>query len=404
MTDRYPSNDNGHGIRTANIIDGLVQVGSVHVCLIDSSVDGVHPPSHPRFTSTVIRAHEWPRWIKPAWALSRRPAGLRYRHVRALREQVIALNASQAPWDLIWCSRARVHTLTQSLIYGPRIVDFDDLNDRLLRSVMRDRRDRFGRLRAGPRNVIDGLGARAWRLFQQRIATEAERVVVCSAQDRDYLAVSNATVVPNGYPLPRSSSAVSAELVNPRTRPGGPPSLLFVGALTYEPNRLAVKWIIDEVLPRIRPQVPDISFIVVGNHEGVSFPGMHASGVSYQGRVDDVAPYYKQATVAVTPIHSGGGTRLKVIEAFAHRVPLVSTSFGFEGLDVRPGRDLLVADDPAMFASSCVAVIKDDDYRRRLVESAFERYHARLTASATSDAVRKLAADILTMDHQLSRV
>jgi glycosyltransferase involved in cell wall biosynthesis len=268
---------------------------------------------------------------------------------------------------------------------------------------MRDRRDRFGRFKAGPRNVIDALGARAWHLLQQRIASEVDRVVVCSARDRDHLATANATVVPNGFPMPRRSSG-SVERANSPTRPGRRPSLLFVGALTYEPNRLAVKWIIDEVLPLVRPQVPDISFIVVGNDKGVSFPGMHASGVSYLGHVDDVAPYYEQGTVAVTPIHSGGGTRLKVIEALAHRVPLVSTSFGCEGLDVRPGRDLLVADDPTVFASACVAVLKDVDYQRRLVESGFERYGARLTASVTHDAVRKLAADVVKMDQQLSRV
>ena len=292
--------------------------------------------------------------------------------------------------------------LTRSLIDGPRVVDLDDLNDRLLRTEMRDRRDRFGYSKTVPRNIIDWLDARRWQALQQNIASEVDRVVVCSGLDRDRLAVANAAVVPNGYRLHDAPADAPARLTNPCAIPEGHPSILFVGPLTYEPNRLAVQWVLDEVLPLVRASIPDVSFVVVGDDEGVSFRGAHASEVLCLGRVDDVAPYYERATVAVTPLHSGGGTRLKVIEALARRVPLVSTSFGFEGLDVRPSRDLLVADDPAAFASACLAIVKEEGLRSRLVESGFNQYRSRLTAAATSDAARQLAVEVLTTGRRVS--
>ncbi len=388
VADRLPGIDNGNGIRIANIIDGLVRVGAVHVCLIDSTVDGVRPPADRRVTANVVRADEWRRWRKVAGAFGEWPPSIRYRRERALHDELTTIHGqSWMPWDLVWCSRARVHVLTRSVIPGPRIVDLDDLNDRLLLSEMGDRRLQSGRLVTAPRNLVDAVQARRWRRLQRDIAAEVDRVVVCSAYDQRYLDVPNAAVVPNGYPVPA---------VEPPPAGGEKaPSMLFVGPLTYEPNRLAVQWIAERVLPLVRREVPDFAFDVIGNDPRMAIGGTDAPGVRRHGYVEDVGPYYARATVAVTPLHSGGGTRLKAIEALARRVPLVSTSFAFEGLGLVADRDLLVADDPAAFAAACIAVATQPGLRSRLTDAGYRRFHHHLTAQASSDAVQRLASDVI---------
>jgi glycosyltransferase involved in cell wall biosynthesis len=389
ITDRLPGTDNGNGIRIANIIDGLVRIGAVHVCLIDSTVEGVRPPADRRLTANVVRAREWRRWRKVAGSLGPRPPSVRYRRERALHDELTTLHGqSWMPWDLVWCSRARVHMLTRTVIPGPRIVDLDDLNDRLLRSEISDRRLQAGWLATAPRNLVDAVQARRWQRLQRDIAAEVDRVVVCSALDQRYLDVPNAAVVPNGYPVP-------AVVPRPSDGDGRPPSMLFVGPLTYEPNRLAVQWIAERVLPLVRREVPDFAFDVVGNDLGSAAIGMTAPGVRRHGYVEDVGPYYAGATVAVTPLHSGGGTRLKVIEALARRVPLVSTSFAFEGLGLAAERDLLVADDPESFAAACVAVARQPGLRSRLTDAGYRRFQHHLTAEASSHAVQRLANDVI---------
>jgi glycosyltransferase involved in cell wall biosynthesis len=389
LTTRKPGLDNGNSIRIANVIEGLLEVGSVHMCLIDSLPDRQLFEPDPRITTTVISARERTRVRKGLDIFGTSPSSVPYRRGEALRHEVIT-RIGRTNWDLVWCVRARVHELTRAVVSGSRIVDLDDLYDQLLFTEIRDRRDELGSIRTGPRNLFDWVDAHRWRRLQQRIASEVDRVVVCSADDRDRLEVANAAVVPNGYPDPTSRPDGEAEPADERS-----PSFLFVGPLTYEPNRLAVHWMVEKVLPRLRDDLPGASFTVVGDDRDVRLPSVEGNGVVFTGHVDDVEPYYQRATVAVVPLHSGGGTRLKVIEALARGVPLVSTSFGIAGIDVDPGQDVLVADDPATFASTCRTVATHAPLRQRLVESGLQRYRERLMAAATSAAVRRLATDVL---------
>lgn len=83
------------------------------------------------------------------------------------------------------------------------------------------------------------------------------------------------------------------------------------------------------------------------------------------------------ADIAVVPIRFGGGTRIKILEAFAHGLPVVSTTVGCEGLDVIDGQHLLVADDPAAFAAACLRLSEDAELRTRLVTAAAELWKSR---------------------------
>jgi len=145
--------------------------------------------------------------------------------------------------------------------------------------------------------------------------------------------------------------------------------------MTYAPNIDAATYLVDAVLPRIRTLVSDVRCTIAGrvapackrHWEGV--PGVVVTG--FVPRIDDVLA---QADVVAVPMRMGGGTRVKILEAFAHRIPVVSTTIGAEGLGVSSGRELLLADSAQTFADACIELLSNPALRRRLVEAAFDRY------------------------------
>ncbi len=174
------------------------------------------------------------------------------------------------------------------------------------------------------------------------VADSRASVVVVSNRDRDLLGV-DAVVVENGTDIPTTTTDV------PEVG-----DLLFVGAMDYAPNRLAVEWWAAEVW---RPGMPPLT--VAGRNAG-TLPAMN--GVTNLGEVASVARLLDRAALVVVPLRHGAGTRLKVLEAFATNRPVLSTSKGVEGLDV----DCPVADDPESFRTAVTDLLADLPRRRAL--------------------------------------
>jgi polysaccharide biosynthesis protein PslH len=141
-------------------------------------------------------------------------------------------------------------------------------------------------------------------------------------------------------------------LAPPVRSPSEPLRVLFVGSGDYWPNADGIAWVVEEVLPRVRPRMP-VQFDVVGSPPLRPVAG---DGVTYHGRVAELRPWYEAAHVVVAPLFLGSGTRLKVVEALAHGRPLVSTTVGAEGLGLQPGEHYLRADDPEAFAAALADV------------------------------------------------
>ena len=384
MTDKVPGLDNGYGMRVFNVLAGLRAAGEVTACLVDSSTLGVRWPD-PDVESVVVRAENLRSWSRWARVAGRFPSNVRYEREPALRAE-IANAVGGAPWDVVWCSRLRVHLLTQGLDLGPRILDLDDLNADLLRSEMRDRRRRYGLIRTLPRNLHDAIDAVRWHRLERNAAASVDRFVVCSHEDLAHVGHGRGSVVPNGYPRP-------LQPISPT--PSATPGLLVVGSLGYEPNRLAVHWLVRDIMPRVRATVPDAELVVVGETGTNDTRRLNGPGVTFTGHVPDVAMYYADAAVAVVPLNSGAGTRMKVLEPLAYRVPLVSTSFGCRGHDLRPGTDALIADDTAGFAAACIDILRDPHLAARLATNGARRYATDFTSHATTSAVQSLVRDIV---------
>src|SRR5262245_53968509 len=143
--------------------------------------------------------------------------------------------------------------------------------------------------------------------------------------------------------------------------------LVFSGSMDWQPNEDAVLYFVDAILPRIRAEVPDVTFTVVGRNPTSRLREIaERAGALVTGTVNDVRPAMGAASVYVVPLRAGGGTRLKIFEALAMGKAVVSTTVGAEGLALQPGRHFVAADDPASFADSVVALLRDPERRVRL--------------------------------------
>lgn len=147
-----------------------------------------------------------------------------------------------------------------------------------------------------------------------------------------------------------------------------PNSLIFSGSFNYDANYEAMNWFVREVYPRILDQIPDADLIISGDHANKPLPSK--KNITLTGYVDDIKSLIASCSVSIAPMWSGGGTRLKILEAMAIGVPVVATSKGAEGLGAQDGEHLLIANDPDAFAKSVIRILKDKNFRDHLSTNA----------------------------------
>ena len=148
-----------------------------------------------------------------------------------------------------------------------------------------------------------------------------------------------------------------------------PATLIFTGALTYAANLDALTYFVREIFPLIKQEMPQTVLRVTGRYDGVKLPPeANDPNVELAGYVDDIKTLIANSCVSIVPLRVGGGTRLKILEAFALGTPVVSTSKGAEGLDAISEKHLLVADTPQAFATATLRVLREPQLRIQLVQ------------------------------------
>jgi len=163
--------------------------------------------------------------------------------------------------------------------------------------------------------------------------------------------------------------AIDAQKTPPVEGKPGSLNILTLGTLHYPPNVNGIRWFINEVFPIIQKSVKDVSLTVIGKNPPPDF--LQASEASHgaiqvTGYVPDLRPYLENATVMVVPVLAGGGMRVRILEAFANGMAVVTTTIGLEGIEAESGRDVLVEDTPAGFAEAVVRVLSDPELQRAL--------------------------------------
>jgi len=192
--------------------------------------------------------------------------------------------------------------------------------------------------------------------------------VVVSEEDRlalDTIAPGSSWyVAPNGVDTETFSPLTSADLR------GEGNTILFVGGATWFPNLDGMEYFAGSILPRIRRRCPKAECVWVGRIGDRIANRFRELGVRPMGYVDDVRPFLRTAACVVVPLRVGGGTRVKILDAWAMGKSIVSTAIGCEGLLARNGENLFVRDDPVEFAESVAMLLADPDLRLRIGQAA----------------------------------
>ncbi|MCO6495528.1 MAG: glycosyltransferase [Bacteroidetes bacterium] len=196
----------------------------------------------------------------------------------------------------------------------------------------------------------------------EKILNRFNLCVACSSEDVNYLinkhGLSNIRVFPNGVDIDTFSSGSGHDY-------SGNQNLLFTGNMNYAPNVDGVLYFVKEIFPIILKKQPQARFIIAGQKPVAKVKALAATNVEVTGFVEDIAEYYKNASVVVAPLRIGAGTQNKVLEALAMAVPVVCTNVGFEGLGIQSGEGVFMETDKMAFANNVIELLNNEDLRKQ---------------------------------------
>lgn len=209
------------------------------------------------------------------------------------------------------------------------------------------------------------------KYWETRYWREASRVVAMSEDDMKIMQaeVKNLKVdlVPNGVDSDYFDKEENLKKVKIQKNDG--PVVLFVGSSTWLQNREAIEILYKKVWPIILEKIPNANLWIIGKSVEHFFGKISAPNVRV-AEVEDIREAYFGATVMVAPMYGSGGTRYKNLESFASGLPVVSTSIGFNGLDVVDGQEVLVREKPEDLAKAAIEVIENNKLREKLAKNA----------------------------------
>lgn len=258
--------------------------------------------------------------------------------IRALR--------SFGPYDGVWVQRAFLASAARSAGFKADVVDVDDIDS----DKFQQRLALLGRYKS---RLIDVVELAKIRAYERTLTYRYQALVVCKEEDRQFFAhPSRCHVIPNGARVPPASSLGAAPKVD----------FLFIGSISYWPNKGAVEWFVAEILPLIRQKRPQATFLVAGRSaDRLASRLATVEGCTVISDPPEVDPLYRQARVVVVPMRLGSGTCIKSLEALAFARPLVSTSAGVKGLGLVDGRHAAIADSPEAFAGACLRLLSEPE-------------------------------------------
>ena len=211
------------------------------------------------------------------------------------------------------------------------------------------------------------------------------RAFVCSETDRQFLQrtmrIRNVEVIPNTI---RQINDV------PLTTDF---NVLFIGAYSYGPNIVAAEYLVREVWPRLAKMCPKARLLIAGpGHEAIPSLQNPPAGVEFLGFVSDLDALYRRTRVVCCPIQTGGGTRIKILEAASYGIPVVSTPVGAEGIDLVPDTEIVLSNNATDFAKACAELLADHVRAHRIGSAARKRVRALYTHDAVVSRIRAILA------------
>ena len=243
----------------------------------------------------------------------------------------------------------------------------------------------------GPFKFYINTQVRRIRKYEGAIASQYELCCAMSEEDKRRLMElhpsARVEVIPAGvessyFAIPQPAEAI-------------PNSISFFGGLDWIPNQDALRWFLDSVFPIIQKSQPDATLFIIGKSAPPDIIARQSKHVVLRGFVPDLKQEVQRYSVTIAPFRIGGGMRLKILESFAMRIPVVSTSVGCEGIEAVPGKHLLVGDTVEEFASQVLCLLRDHALRRTLTENASKLAYRKYRWESVAEMFEKCYAEVI---------
>jgi len=205
-------------------------------------------------------------------------------------------------------------------------------------------------------------------IFEKKVCKDYDIVIAISEKDKEIFeklyGLNNVYIIPTGV-----DTEYFKPLNNIKEKEN---SLVFCGSLDWLPNEDAILFFIKEIFPKLKTKIPSISLTIVGRNPSSRLKKKikNYPEIKITGWVEDVRPYIAESAVYILPLRIGGGTRIKVYEAMAMEKAIISTSIGVEGLPVKDGKHLLIANTPDEFIEKIILLLKNKELRKKIGKTA----------------------------------
>ena len=373
--------DYGAALRARNVFGLLAKFGRVRVVLANPTNSRIRKKSNGGFElAGVVRFQE----------TTRRSLADRVHHefngqflntdwMQASPADQKTLSTLMARHDLVWIHGIKIANGFGLWRWPNSILDIDDIPSEFHRSDMAQAKGIIQKLRCYRQ-------MRLWQRREKHIQERFDALCVCSQADRKELGgLDKVFVLPNGFSAAEKPSV---------RQPSVPPCIGFVGAFQYRPNREGMNWFIEHVWPEILRSIPQARLRLVGaGCENLLWP--LNQNIDCLGFVKDMEPEMAAWSLSVVPVFVGGGTRIKIAEAFSRKCPIVSTTMGAHGYGAVDGREMFLADSATDFSEKCLRILTDPQLGEALAENGWQCFQENWTWDSFAGRVGEVIESVL---------
>ena len=218
-----------------------------------------------------------------------------------------------------------------------------------------------------------GIETKRVKRYEGELLKTVDYVLAVTDVDKagleEALSFSNVRKEERVAPITVIPIAVDTQQLQPIKRTPSSMNIVTLGTLHYPPNADGIRWFLNDVFPLVQERVPAATLTIIGKNPPKDFLDAAAhspKALKVTGYVPELAPYFEKSAVMVVPVRAGGGMRVRILEAFAYAMPVVTTTIGLEGINAKPGKDVLVADTETDFANYVSGLLENVSLQNNL--------------------------------------
>ncbi|HYE29977.1 MAG TPA: glycosyltransferase [Methylomirabilota bacterium] len=390
----YPLNRGAYQ-RAFHLLKGLARDHEVHLLCLAEKCEGMeHKAIFEAFCEKVVFVpFEHPEWERlfPKRLLNPRPSTIAHWNVPAVQQAVDELVAAEK-YDAV-----QVFDIVLAQFFMGKHEALPLIADRTRVDLYYQWMEHQNLNFSFKQRLLNYENYTKLWFYERAVARRCALQVVCGIDDANFTRKFISpqvplSVVPNGVDIGYfDANAVAGQ-------PDPDPTLIFCGAMDYNPNVDALRWYFGNMHDALSKEIPNLKALIVGKDPGAEVRGyaQRFTNVTVTGGVPDVRPYYKRAWAQIVPLRIGGGTRLKIPESMAIGTPVVSTTIGAQGLDLRHGEDILLADTPQEFIRETARILKDAVLRRHIQATGLATVKARLAWPSLAAGLSETYASLVS--------